>query len=279
MLELIERELRACDARLELGGDPPTDPRAVWIELEQDWRLVALFEQAPDDSEDVRQRLTVIAESFASTFEQARDRAPRLEAPEGRAVARELTEVLDLLVERTGADAAVVVDVDSPVVWGRSQRAEWVDDAEALALLGELAAAMPGHHDWAPILRGEIKTVPDPMSHALDRSSRARLARLASAFDERTHERRRLVLAAGVAAARSGSEASLHHGADTGWVVRPFASIYRLVVAFCGSFSELHAEATTARALPIVERLVGDLPPIDPPPTREGARVMPFRRS
>ena len=42
---------------------------------------------------------------------------------------------------------------------------------------------------------------------------------------------------------------------------------------FDGPFSELHAEAATLKALPMIERLVLALPPIDPGP-RGGARVI-----
>jgi hypothetical protein len=53
---------------------------------------------------------------------------------------------------------------------------------------------------------------------------------------------------------------------DLGIVVRSFASIYLLVLAFDGAFDELRAERAIEDALPRVERLVLALPPLDPKP-------------
>jgi hypothetical protein len=52
------------------------------------------------------------------------------------------------------------------------------------------------------------------------------------------------------------------------FVSRAFAAIYRLVLVFDEDFSELHAEAAVVRALPVVEKLVLSVPPVDPPPER-----------
>jgi hypothetical protein len=59
-------------------------------------------------------------------------------------------------------------------------------------------------------------------------------------------------------------------------LVRPFATIYRLVLVFDGPFSELHAEAALIHGLPAIERLVTSLPPRDP--HTGGAKVAVLRR-
>ena len=59
-------------------------------------------------------------------------------------------------------------------------------------------------------------------------------------------------------------------------ITRRFGGIYRLALAFESAYSELHAEPTLTRALPSIERLVADLPPIDPTPA--GARILTLPR-
>ena len=55
-------------------------------------------------------------------------------------------------------------------------------------------------------------------------------------------------------------------------MARAFASIYVLMLVFKGTYSELHAEAALLHALPVIERLVLALPPVEPPP--KGGRVV-----
>jgi hypothetical protein len=63
---------------------------------------------------------------------------------------------------------------------------------------------------------------------------------------------------------------------DFSAITRRFGGIYRLALAFENAYSDLHAEPTLARALPSIERLVRDLPPIDPTP--QGARIFTLPR-
>ena len=41
LLELVVRELDAADARLEIGGLPPTDERTLWVDVDPPRRLAA----------------------------------------------------------------------------------------------------------------------------------------------------------------------------------------------------------------------------------------------
>ncbi len=65
---------------------------------------------------------------------------------------------------------------------------------------------------------------------------------------------------------RGGHLAHTVREADLGVLVRSFASIYLLVLAFDGTFDELRAERAVEDALPRIERLVLALPPLDPKP-------------
>jgi hypothetical protein len=64
---------------------------------------------------------------------------------------------------------------------------------------------------------------------------------------------------------------------DVGVLARPFGGIYRLVLAFDGPFPTLRAEGALRRALPAIERLVADLPPLDDGPKGKGGRIFTLR--
>ena len=57
LLDLVRRDLSARDAHLEIGGEAPSDPRALWVSTGHHRRLVALFDEPPDDPVRVRERL------------------------------------------------------------------------------------------------------------------------------------------------------------------------------------------------------------------------------
>jgi hypothetical protein len=56
-----------------------------------------------------------------------------------------------------------------------------------------------------------------------------------------------------------------------GYVAQPLASQYLLLFVFDEPFSQLHAEATALHAAPHLEKLIAELPPVDP---GGGARVV-----
>jgi len=107
------------------------------------------------------------------------------------------------------------------------------------------------------------------------------ITRLRTRYPEREEStwRRYLALAHSVAKGRERFAAAGHHfrgremfrGEHSGWIVRPFATIYLLAVAVDGTLSELSADGAMLHALPAIERLVLSLPPRDPPP--RGGRV------
>jgi hypothetical protein len=99
------------------------------------------------------------------------------------------------------------------------------------------------------------------------------------AYLDSAPSRRRFVLAMrAIAAARRGPADARVVTAETdplGWLARRFAGIYRLVLAFDGQYSELHAEAAIIRALPVIERIVTGLPPFDGPKGGQIVRLFP----
>jgi hypothetical protein len=269
-LALVRQELAADDARLELGGNAPTGTRAVWVELGDGWRLVALFEAEIDDAEDRRAKLDTLVESFHGTVDDIK-RQHRLPAMAKQATAAsELRLCLDVLCERAMAVAAVVVDEASPVVWGASTSAAWLDDAERASEVGRILdkAAQAGFDAIAWL------SLDDSATPALPKDLRAELAARRPALrlllSQTTAPTARLAVMRAVALARDEGDVAVR-GDDFSAITRRFGGIYRLVLAFESPYSELHAEPTLTRALPSIERLVTDLPPIEPTPV--GARI------
>jgi hypothetical protein len=81
--------------------------------------------------------------------------------------------------------------------------------------------------------------------------------------------------------------AELHKGAHVratvsnegfGYVARSFASIYVVVLVYGGPFDELLAKRALTHVLPIIERLVAALPPLDPGPPTAGVAAIRARR-
>jgi hypothetical protein len=276
-LAVVRQELSADDARLELGGRAPRGTSAVWVELGDGWRLVALFEQDIDDVEERHQKLATLVASFHGTLEELR-REPRVPAVRPEATARsELRLCLDVLCEKAKAAAAIVVDEQSPVVWGTSTGAAWLDDAERGGEIGSILnkAANAGFDAIAWL------GATSPATPALPKDVREELVARRSALrllvSQTAAPAARLAVLRALALAREEGELTVR-GDDFSAITRRFGGIYLLALAFEGPYSELHADTTLARALPSIERLVRDLPPIDPTP--QGARIftLPPRR-
>ena len=236
LLDLVMRELSAEDARVELGGRPPEDPRIVWHELHPGARLVAILPAAPADPAAARTRLARVADSFAGTVEDAIAESSTeiwgaaLGAKRGTD-RRDLADALAILRERAEATAVVIIDEGSPEIWGADPPLPWdrVQDA--------IAAAPKGSPDDATTIaaRGitRVRREPERLEHAL--------------------------------------------APDRPAVIAPrLLGIYRLVLAFSGPPSPLRVTGAVRRAQPVLERLLRDLPPRQPPPTE--ARIVPIRR-
>lgn len=272
MLELVARELEADDARLEVGVRPPREQDAA-IELASGFRLVAVFDHPRDDIAARRERLAALAQTFEATLDAATLGAP---FPSTTALAASaLDEALAALARIASATAVVVIDERSPMIWGCSLQPRGPEDADVAVWLSIAAvAASRVGIEFAALLAAPA----DEVAAALDRAGpatedRNRIARAVSRIQStglrRTPEEAHAFVVAmrAVAAARRGTgedraPAGGHDG--PGWLARDFGGIYRLVLAFDAPYSELHAESAAKRALPVIERLVMALPPVDP---------------
>jgi hypothetical protein len=250
LLALVRRELGAQEALVVEGDEEPAplgpEPRPGPLGHELRCRMpdgrsvVARFETEPADREALRRRLEMLTSTFDALFQ-----AP---APEGPGVsshppvASALQEELQALSTRAAALNAVVIDANSPVVWGAAH-------PQGLATL------------WPANKPEGAQPAEEPESETpLATVSQAAIDILRGLSD--------------VAAVRKGKRVRyVHRGGTTPFVAHSFAGIYLLCVVYDAPFDELRAERAMIDSLPRVERLVLALPPFDPSP-RAGSRAM-----
>lgn len=289
LVELARREMDADDARVELGGRDPSDSRVVWCTLGDGCRLVVSFAEAPGDPAAARARLEALASAFAGlTTEPRRDTdPPSLREP----LQRRIDAELEALALRAEALAAVVIDEKSPVVWGQSAARDSSEDVATLAetaALSEEAAAQG--LDLAALLAAvdvSMQLAKTSLRAADAQRMAARIDRVRHYADDRDERGWQVYVLIARAVTRVRAETAkpdftsghlrlaLH--ADTlGVWARSFATIYVLVMVYEEAFSELHAEGAALHALPLIERLILALPPIDPSPGK--AEVIRFRK-
>jgi hypothetical protein len=129
LLGLVKQELGADDARIELGGEPPSDARLVVAMLgEPAVRVVAVFSTPVAERAKAESRLSVLVSGFGDTVGQSAAGLGGFTLPQDSARAR-LDAELTHLAKRAGAVRAIVFDSSSPVIWGASL----VDDAAIAA--------------------------------------------------------------------------------------------------------------------------------------------------
>src|SRR5690242_6760984 len=114
-LELVVRELSASDARVELGGRDPDDPRLVFRVATSGGRVVVVFDEPPANRAAVEERLAALVDTLYGTSEHAASLASARTPPD--VAGRRLDEELERLSERAGAAGAVVFDLASLIVW------------------------------------------------------------------------------------------------------------------------------------------------------------------
>jgi hypothetical protein len=289
LVELVRRELDAADVRAELGGREPKDEHVVWCKMSEGFRLVAEFEEVPKDRQSLLERMQALITAFAETASPSRSDPEQLREP----LTRRLDAELEALAYRAGAVHAFVIDDKSPVIWGTSASRRLGEDVDMtirvhdLELkLGEAGLDMGDLLSHSPDAIRELLGETSLPSERVDRFAKQleRLIESAQRHDRAFWQQYLLVARALTsirALTRSPDYVSGHvretvHGDGWGYLVRAFAGIYVLGLVFEGQFSELHAEAAVVHALPLVERLVLALPPIDPEPS--GAKVMRLRR-
>ena len=254
-LALVRRELGAVEVRV-LEAEDAAGAEADTLELRAplpDGRaLSARFVGEPEERDAKATRL----EALAATFDpELLDRAPRRSRPPA---ALSLLDELKALCERAAALNALVIDANSPVVWGAAYPEGLVGDtpldSTPVVPIAGPRPKPPARDDASP---GAAEA---RMKHISRRALRS-IRGLIAASSIRKGKRVRHV-------ERAGSAPYLAHS---------FAGIYLAIAVFDAPFDELRAERAMVEALPRIERLVLALPPLDPSP-RTGGGVISIRR-
>ncbi len=291
LLELVCRELGAEDAHVRLGGRRDDDPCLVEHPLRPGCRLVARLPEPPREPEAVARRLAELASTFTGTLVHAIETAEGSWARSTGASAhaggrgQALVQTLADLRDATGAALALVFDRQSPVIWGCSDPALGLRDRPAARVLAGALSSLraqgldPVHTaasqaSDAALLRLDRLADDGPSSTTLE------LARRALQSAEQAQPGGAVLLAAAARALALLDEAPegpprMPEGDDPGIASKGLLGLYVVALVFTRPFSPLRVEGVLRRALPIVERNVLELPPLDPEPA-EG-RVVPLR--
>jgi hypothetical protein len=118
-LAVLQRELGADDAYLQLGGRVDDGQGRFFHALGDGTSIVVAFAAPPPDGAAVHARLAALSSTFQKTVEAAAAGAARPRQVMDHARQR-LDEELSGLSARAGAVRAFVFDLDSPVIWGAS---------------------------------------------------------------------------------------------------------------------------------------------------------------
>jgi hypothetical protein len=244
-LALVRRELGAEDAHV-LGPEEPTpaeDERRVACRLPDGRGVVARFAESPPDRAAKQRRLEMLASTFDTVVEESPS-ARRSRPP----VATSLHDELVALCTRAAAVNAIVIDANSPVVWGAAH-------PEGVVAQPPLASSPRMAEDPANALQGE--GTPADLSRKAIHNVRG--------WPE-------------LAALRKGKHVrKVEPDEAAPLVAHSFASIYLLVLVFSGAFDELRAERAILEAMSRIEGLVLALPPLDPQPF-QGAGAIRMRK-
>jgi hypothetical protein len=280
-LDLVQRELGSDDARFEYGGREDDPDRRITGRMPGGFRVLALYDAAPSDRASKQAKLDSLVESFAGISKQLENRLPHTASA---IAAAEVDYALGVLAEKTKALRALVLDEDSPVLWGSSETPRGPEDVEVAEWTGELVdSANSRGIDLVELVALDDSALAERLVGLESRKLRDRLLRRLPTIREfgphRDAEawRQHFLVCRAIAAIRRAPER--HHAVEPGlgWLTRDFGGIYHVVLVYAGEFSELAATGVLLRALPAIENLVLALPPIDPRPQAKSARVLPFR--
>lgn len=286
-LGVVVQELGAAEAYLKLGGEEPQSAEFLSVGTASGFRLVVRFatDHAPADGAALR--LRQLADTF---FASGLSVPPPPIDAERHLAQRRLDDELAALTGRTGATGATVIDVTSPVIWGTAAPRLADEDLDTFLGVAELEEVARKSGVDLPMTSGLVEPDRIVALEVFSGEQRVRLERLVARLADRPLASRRnyLLQARALSAVRSwisrldGKEGSLRrlvHQDDLGYFARSFAGIYVLVLHFPGSFSELHVEALALHSLPVIERHVLALPPVDPTPPGGKVVKMPLPRS
>jgi hypothetical protein len=281
---LAKRELQADDVRVLAHDETaPEAPNVLVIPLADGRHVVASFATAPKDRDALERRLAMLASTFAEALATPASEKTRVRQP----VATSLHEELKALAARARALDVVVIDTDSPVIWGCASvparpraRNEFllreVSDRELVSQVDD---------DSGPIQDVEPSRQRVDLMAAESSQIIAELPKDDEEdedFPEESEATRRAIGAVRRLPALDGLHKGRHlrhveRGDDTFLLALSFSGIYILCLVFEGDFDELRAERAAADALPRIERLVLALPPLDPDPPQPRAGVIALR--
>lgn len=272
---LAKRELGADDVRLLAPTESAPEASNVLVTRMDDGRhVVASFGEPPKDRDALERRLTILTTTFAESLA-----APPSEKMRARPrVASSLHEELRALAVRARARDCVVVDVDSPVVWG-SASVPAKPRARSDLLLRDVSDRELSSHvddDSGPLQDVTSATPPPPESSPVATTPDDHDEDGVFTGSEPELTRR----AIGAMRGLPGID-SLHKGRHLRHVERgedyylalSFSGIYLLCIVFDAPFDELRAEKSAHESLPRIERLVQALPPLDPEPHPMGGVI------
>jgi hypothetical protein len=301
LLKLVIRELGASDAKIvPPGGIVAAANNIVVAQLESRATLVAVFERAPDHADALARKLALIASTFS---ESARDGAEAPVAP------RSLREELRVLAKRAMAVDAVVIDTQSPVIWGAAflelahkrdaelsdmsrsmltnSRDRGAQDWDASGLLPELegdgpslsfdedASSSATNDSVSPEAQKALRAL--QKSHGQDHGeNHLDHMHVASSFGPLVYDRIDAVRSLPENQTRSSGKNWVHYQPEQ-FAVHAFG-IYLLVVIFEGPFEELRTRRVVSESLPRIEGLVLALPPEEPEPPGATPNVIAMRR-
>jgi hypothetical protein len=280
-LSLAQRELLADDVRLFDPGEAPPEAENVIVARLPDGRhVVASFNASPKDGEALTRRLAMLAGTFADALASPASERTKARMP----VVTSLHEELKSLAERAGAHDVVVIDGDSPVVWGcasvsggaRARNELLLRDVSDRELSAKDEPSSPSPLHAVPDESGPLQDPTAPTGVLRMAPPPADSVPLVSSLDE--EEEPEITKRAIGLIRKLPSLDLLHKGKhlrhvsreESYYLVLSFSSIYLLCMVFDGEFDELRAERTAQESLPRIERLVLALPPLDPDPQPMG---------
>ena len=243
-IALVRRELGAHEVSILEPGDGPEaidEARELRCPIPDGRTVVARWQEPVADRDARLRRLEILASTIDAIAEE-KPPTPSSRPPPSESLRDELQGLCD----RAVAVNALVIDANSPILWG----AAWGRD-----IVPEAWTASPTPSD----------ATPSPDDERLVEVSRIALEAvrgLAELPNIRKGKRLRHV-------ERDGAAPFLVHSC---------AGIYVLTLVFAGAFDELRAERAVLESLARIERLVLALPPLDPDPPRRGAGVISMRR-
>ncbi len=242
---LVRRELDAHEVSIV---EPASAP-AVFDESRElrcptpDGRVVIVQWQEPLVDRDAKLRRLEILASTIDALTDEKPPTPSSRPPPSQSLRDELRSLCD----RAAAINALVIDANSPILWGSARGRDIVPEA--------WTASPPP---------------PDPGPPSTDDAGLAEVSRHALQAVRGLVE---------LPAIRKGKRVRhVERDGPAPFLVHSCAGIYLLTLVFAGAFDELRAERAVLESLSRIERLVLALPPLDPEPPRKGAGVISMRR-